>query len=655
MRRLAPLVRSVAHLHCSARPGSACPMHSGRARKQVARRRLPSSPPPLRFGVSAAPASSSKAAACRLRTRRCAGRTSCTTLACALVMDDGVTLVADAWHPPSGGPWPVLLQRLPYGRAVASTPVLPHPVWFARHGFAVVVQDCRGRGDSGGTFEPFVDEDPTARRRSSGPPALPFCDGRVATYGFSYQGLAQLYAAARRPPALRGVAAMMCCPDPYEGWTYEGGCLRLPFVTFWAPSWPVRSVGARTDPLRRLRAPGRAAALGDDPPPWFVEWLAHPHDDDYWAARRPDLRPSRSRCSRCSATSTTSRRAPPARSRRPTRRRCAGRGRTCRGGPRTAASISGAEAGPASVFDRWCAFFDRASGRGEPIPARRAGDVSLRRAPDGGTPSTWPPPRTGRALDGHESAATPTRRHGDGCLVRGAGRSRSAATCWSSSHSCRIPARRSASRTRQRRRTAATCSATRAAPLTEALDIAGSPVVTVTARCDRPGHDVVVTLVLVAAGRHGPVARQRRRRCRRAAGDRWSGPSTWSTLRPIAWRCPAGTPAAPRRVGRPLPRLRPQPALGRAARARRGREDTVVATITVHGGSASICRSSPRHVDLADAHDQGGACRRHGARGVPVRLRRDGRRRRRSAGADRSALHAEADVARRDRGCSTWA
>ena len=30
-------------------------------------------------------------------------------------------------------------------------------------------------------------------------------------------------------------------------------------------------------------------ALGDDPPPWFVEWLAHPHDDDYWAARRPDL------------------------------------------------------------------------------------------------------------------------------------------------------------------------------------------------------------------------------------------------------------------------------------------------------------------------------------------------------------------------------
>ena len=61
-------------------------------------------------------------------------------------MPDGVRLVADAWHPAEGGPWPVLLQRLPYGRSVASAPVLPHPSWLARRGYAVVVQDVRGRG-----------------------------------------------------------------------------------------------------------------------------------------------------------------------------------------------------------------------------------------------------------------------------------------------------------------------------------------------------------------------------------------------------------------------------------------------------------------------------------------------------------------------------
>ena len=118
----------------------------------------------------------------------------------------------------------------------------------------------------------------TVRRPSNGRPRFPFSDGRVATYGFSYQGLAQLYAAARRPPSLRGIAAMMCCPDPYEGWTYEGGCLRLPFVAFWS---------AQLAGQERRRGPDRydvgslpvSAALGDDPPRWFTEWLEHPSDD----------------------------------------------------------------------------------------------------------------------------------------------------------------------------------------------------------------------------------------------------------------------------------------------------------------------------------------------------------------------------------------
>ena len=112
---------------------------------------------------------------------------------------DGVMLVADAWHPARRRTWPVLLQRLPYGRAVASTPVLPHPSWFARRGYAVVVQDCRGRGDSGGTFAPFVDEGRDGAAAIEWAARLPFSDGRVATYGFSYQGLAQLYAAAAGP------------------------------------------------------------------------------------------------------------------------------------------------------------------------------------------------------------------------------------------------------------------------------------------------------------------------------------------------------------------------------------------------------------------------------------------------------------------------
>ena len=68
--------------------------------------------------------------------------------AVAARMRDGATLVADVYRPRGDGPWPVLLMRTAYGRDIASSLVYAHPAWFSRHGFIVVVQDVRGRGDS---------------------------------------------------------------------------------------------------------------------------------------------------------------------------------------------------------------------------------------------------------------------------------------------------------------------------------------------------------------------------------------------------------------------------------------------------------------------------------------------------------------------------
>ena len=59
---------------------------------------------------------------------------------------------------PVSGPHPTLLMRQPYGRDIASTVVYAHPVWFARHGYNVVIQDVRGRGGSEGEFYPFRHE-----------------------------------------------------------------------------------------------------------------------------------------------------------------------------------------------------------------------------------------------------------------------------------------------------------------------------------------------------------------------------------------------------------------------------------------------------------------------------------------------------------------
>ncbi len=203
-------------------------------------------------------------------------------------MRDGVVLRADAWTPAGPGRWPVLLQRLPYGRAVASSPVLPHPEQLARRGYAVVVQDVRGRGGSDGRFVPFADDADDGFDSVEWAATLPFCDGQVAMYGFSYQGLNQIAAAALRPPSLRAIAPMMCAPEPYEHWTYEHGCLRWPFVGRWAAQLAAQEAGA--EPLAvDLAALPAARALGPEPPPWFREWLENPGGGAYWDALRPDL------------------------------------------------------------------------------------------------------------------------------------------------------------------------------------------------------------------------------------------------------------------------------------------------------------------------------------------------------------------------------
>jgi len=52
---------------------------------------------------------------------------------------DGVRLDADVYRPDGSGPYPILLMRQPYGRAIASTVTYAHPSWNARHGYIVVV------------------------------------------------------------------------------------------------------------------------------------------------------------------------------------------------------------------------------------------------------------------------------------------------------------------------------------------------------------------------------------------------------------------------------------------------------------------------------------------------------------------------------------
>ncbi|QNI70699.1 CocE/NonD family hydrolase [Cyanobium sp. NS01] len=139
-----------------------------------------------------------------------------------LTCRDGVRLVSRIWEPEGEGPWPVLLMRQPYGRAIASTVTYAHPSWYASHGFLVVVQDVRGRGDSEGDFAGFAQEARDGTDTLRWARQLPGSNGRLGCYGFSYQGLAQLLLDADGPlpdclaPAMAGL-------DERLHWASSGG------------------------------------------------------------------------------------------------------------------------------------------------------------------------------------------------------------------------------------------------------------------------------------------------------------------------------------------------------------------------------------------------------------------------------------------------
>lgn len=449
------------------------------------------------------------------------------------VMPDGVRLVADAWHPGRGGPWPVLLQRLPYGRSVASSVALPHPSWFARRDYAVIVQDVRGRGDSEGRFTPFVQEVEDGVATIEWAATLPFCDGSVATYGFSYQGLTQLAVAARRPPALRAIAPMMCCPDPYDGWTYEGGCLRWPFVASWGAQLAGQERGA-TPPVPDLEALPISTALGEHPPQWFAEWLAHPEDDAFWAERRVDLEaievPAFTVLGWFDDFSSGTARIIEA----------LGAEAVCGPwahmpwGSRIGDVELGPEADPSAAFDALLSFFDRAlKGLGEPPPGR-VRYLSVGRG--WGTSLSWPPPHRPLVLTA-VSGGHANSRHGEGRLVEGPAVA-GPPDVFVADPLAPYPGGpillSSEAAAEDRRDVLCYTSA----PLPESLSIAGSPRVEVTTRCDRDTHDVVATLVAVGLDGEPRGLAMGIRRARVTPGE----PHRHEVeLRPIAWTFEKGS------------------------------------------------------------------------------------------------------------------
>ena len=217
-------------------------------------------------------------------------------------MRDGVTLYADVYRPEGDEAFPVLLQRTPYDKFQGVGGGLD-VLRAVSHGYAVVVQDTRGRYASEGEFYPFLDEPNDGYDTVAWCAEQPWSTGKVGMFGRSYVGATQWLCAITNPPALTCIAPGITASDYYEGWTYQGGALAWGFALSWTMrQLTMANLGAIS---RRHDVPdgtreGLLAAFNEldctfkhqpivDLPHlkeplagYFYDWIKHSSSDDYW-------------------------------------------------------------------------------------------------------------------------------------------------------------------------------------------------------------------------------------------------------------------------------------------------------------------------------------------------------------------------------------
>jgi putative CocE/NonD family hydrolase len=221
----------------------------------------------------------------------------------AVPLRHGVVLRADLYRPARHGRFPVLVHRTPYSRI--ESPTDPLVLAAVRRGYAVVLQDVRGRYGSGGQFEAYRQEGKDGYDTIEWAARQEWSNGAVGTFGLSYPGAGQWLAAVERPPSLKAMVPAMTFSTPenfwYSGGVWDGSWLDWTWLNI-APDLrrrlgvegpkndedAARSWDRDGDAARRFR-PMLELPDFKGVAPWYYEWMRHPPGDAWWSfARLPE-------------------------------------------------------------------------------------------------------------------------------------------------------------------------------------------------------------------------------------------------------------------------------------------------------------------------------------------------------------------------------
>jgi uncharacterized protein len=205
-------------------------------------------------------------------------------------MRDGIKLSSHIYMPNRRNAtksFPTVVTRSPYTSVEGFQRAMSDEAkFFARNGYAYVIQDCRGKNDSDGWYHPFFDDPTDGFDTLSWCVRQDWCNGSIGTIGASYQAWNQWGTAILKPPGLKTMISIVALPDPVLNVPFQNGALVL-----WMAEWMALIEGRKnTDttiydtlkifnhlPLETTdRLFGRKSKI-------WKNWIDHPSaDDSYW-------------------------------------------------------------------------------------------------------------------------------------------------------------------------------------------------------------------------------------------------------------------------------------------------------------------------------------------------------------------------------------
>ncbi len=166
-------------------------------------------------------------------------------------------------------------------------------IWWARRGYAVAIQDCRGRFESEGTFYAYRDDGPDGDDALNWLAEQPWCNGKIGMSGRSYGGIVQWQPAPLRNPHLTALAPQVIMGD------YFADCHRIGGAVQWALTIAAAITFSTNVSFTQQ---GAAHIFGNQrfyrhlplitadeevigrPIPFYRDWMEHDLYDEYWAA-----------------------------------------------------------------------------------------------------------------------------------------------------------------------------------------------------------------------------------------------------------------------------------------------------------------------------------------------------------------------------------